>query len=204
MREGIGKNEMNELEPSVDKPQTQQRKAVMKPFIALSLTIASLLAVPGGVLASDHATGAQSTVNVDINNAANWVVIAKATVSIIPVFDAATHGCVVNASADVYWTGGGVAGVENRYRFTVSRNNTNPLTGLATERTLSTVDQPGVDNPNYYPVSTTGAFLGLTGDNGLNGGGQHTFYLLGRKALVTDPNVIVGDSSLSVVCVDPS
>ena len=82
----------------------------------------------------------------------------------------------------------------------VVRNNTNPVTGTGTERVLSMVDHADLNDPNYYPVSTTGVFTGLTNDNGTNGGGAHTFYLLGRKAAVADPNVSA-QASLSVTCV---
>jgi hypothetical protein len=179
----------------------------MKSLLSLSLAIASLLAVPGGALASDHATGTRSTVNVPIDDASNWVVITKATVSFPnqwPTFDTATHGCVVNASADVSWPGGSAADVENRYRFVLSLNNYNPTIDSGTERTLATVDHAGVNDPSYYPISTTLASTGLTKDNGLNGGGQHTFYFLGRKVLASDPPVTAVDYSISLICVDPS
>ena len=164
-----------------------------------SVTLAIALAVPSGVLANDYMTGTHSTSNVVVDDAFNWVVIRSATVTILPFFDTGSHGCVVNASADVNWGGGGPAGAENRYRFVVVRNNTNPVTGTGTERILSMVDQADVNDPNYYPVSTTGVFTGLTNDNGAGGGGAHTFYLLGRKVAAADPNVNT-QASLSVIC----
>jgi hypothetical protein len=57
------------------------------------------------------------------------------------------------------------------------------------------------ENPNYYPVSTTRAYEGLTSSDGVNGTAEHTFYLLGRKVASTDPDVTVTDASTSVVCV---
>jgi hypothetical protein len=174
----------------------------MNRLFSLSIAIASLLAVPSGALANNHVASSQSTSNVVINDAFNWVVIRSATVNLLAFFDPGSHGCVASASADVYWSGGGAAETENRYRFVVIRNNTNPVTGLSTERTLSMVDHAGVNDPNYYPVSTTGASGGLTSDNGAGGTGAHTFYLLGRKVAPEDPNVTVADASLSVICVD--
>src|SRR3989442_1759214 len=111
----------------------------MKRLFSLTLALASLLAIPGAALANNYVASSQSTSNVVIDDAFNWVVIRSATVNILPFFDPGSHGCVVNASADVYWTGGGPAEAENRYRFVVIRNNSNPVTGLSTERTLSMV-----------------------------------------------------------------
>jgi hypothetical protein len=84
----------------------------------------------------------------------------------------------------------------------VIRNNTNPVTGLGTERTLAVVDHPDLNDPNYYAISTTGVSGGLTNNNGVSGTGEHTFYFLGRKVSASDPNVTVTDASLSVMCVD--
>lgn len=122
--------------------------------------------------------------------------------NILPFFDPGSHGCVVNASADVYWTGGGPTEAENQYRFVVIRNNTNPVTGLGTERILSMVDHAGLNDPNSYPVSTTGVYGGVTSINGTGSPNAHTFYLLGRKVASEHPNVTVVDASLSVLCVD--
>ena len=71
-----------------------------------SVTLAIALALPSGVLANDYVTGTHSTAWVEIDDAANWVVIRSATVNILPFFDTGSHGCVVNASANVYWLGG--------------------------------------------------------------------------------------------------
>jgi hypothetical protein len=173
----------------------------MNRLFSWSLAVASLFAIPSGVLANNYVANSQGTVNVVIDDAFNWVVLRSVTVNILPFFDPGSHGCTVNASADVYWTGGSLAEAENRYRFAIVRNNTNPVTGGATERTLAMVDHAGSNDPNYYPISVTAGSGGLTSDNGAGGGGAHTFYLLGRKAAPEDPNVTVGDSSLSAMCV---
>ena len=174
----------------------------MKQLFSLPFAIACLLAVPGGALANDYVTGSHATANVTINDAFNWVLITKATVSILPVLDNGDHGCTVTASADVLWTGGSTNEVENRYRFVVIRNNTNPVTGLGTERTLAMVNHADLNDPNYHAISTTGVSGGLTNNNGVNGSGEHTFYFLGRKVSASDPNVTVTDASLAVMCVD--
>ncbi len=126
----------------------------------------SRLALPSGVLANDYVTGTHSTASVTIDGPDNWIVIRSVTVTILPFFDTGSHGCVVNASANVKWLGGGPVETENRYRFVLARNNPNPLTGTGTERILSMVDHADVNDPNYYPVSTTGVYTGLTNDNG--------------------------------------
>ena len=81
----------------------------------------------------------------------------------------------------------------------MTRANINPLTGTGTERILSMVDHADVNDPNYYPVSTTGVYTGLTNDNGASGGGAHTFYLLGRK--VGDAPDVTAQASFTVSCV---
>jgi hypothetical protein len=93
----------------------------MKRFFSLSLALASLLAIPGGALANDYVTGSHATANVTINDAFNWVLITKATVGILPVFDNGAHGCTVTASADVLWTGGGTGEVENSWSSATTR-----------------------------------------------------------------------------------
>jgi hypothetical protein len=168
---------------------------------AVSVPIAWLVVFSGPVLANNFVVGHGNNINVTLNSADSWIVIRSATV-IIPADDAARHGCVATASADMKQAG--AVGVENQYRFVLTRNNTDPATDSGSERTLELVDNDGVNDPNSKPVSTTQNFTGLTNNNGVDGTGTHTFYFLGRKVQAVDANADVLDASLSVICVDIS
>jgi len=167
---------------------------------SLCVPIASLLVFSGSVLANSFVVGSSSTANVELNSADNWIVIRSATVT-IPGSDAGAHGCVATASADVRNLGGG-GGIENQYRFVLTRNNTNPFTNTGSERLVDVVDNDGLNDPDYASVATTQHFTGLTNDNGANGTGAHTFYFLGRKVAAADVDTPVEDASLSVICLD--
>jgi hypothetical protein len=165
----------------------------------MPVAIASLLIFSDQVLANNFIVGHSSNGNVTLNSAANWTIIRTATV-IIPAADAATHGCVATASADMDHNG--AAGVENQYLFVLARNDSNPLTNTGSERLLELVDNNDVNDPDSKPVSTTQHFTGLTRTNGVNGTGTHNFYFLGRKVEAGDSNADVLDASLSVICVN--
>ena len=96
----------------------------------------------------------------------------------------------------------GDVGVENQYRFVLTRNNTNPATDTGSERMVELVNNRGINDPNSKPVSTTLHFTGLRNNNGVDGTGKHTFYFLGRKVEPLDRTSDVLDASLSVICVD--
>ena len=168
-------------------------------LLRVSVIVVCLLVLPGAVLANNFVVGSSSNGNVTLDSANNWIVVRSATVN-IPGGDGAVHGCVATASADM--ESGGAVGVENQYRFVLSRNNTNPTTNGGSERLLELVDNDGADHPDFKPVSTTVTSTGLTNDNGANGTGAHTFYFLGRKVEAGDANADVLDASLSVMCVD--
>ena len=95
----------------------------------------------------------------------------------------------------------GAEGLENQYRFVLTRNNSNPVTNTGSERILELINNSGVNDPNSKPVATTQHFTGLTNTNGTNGTGSHTFYFLGRKVEAADATAPVLDASLSVICV---
>jgi hypothetical protein len=172
----------------------------MKRFVfSVCVPIALLLVFSASVLANNFVVGSSSNVNVVVPSSDNWTVIRSATVN-IPLADGAAHGCVATASADVY--NPGPAGVENQYRFVLTRNNTNPVTNAGSERLLELVDNEGVNDPDYAAVATTQHFTGLTNDTGPNGTGSHTFYFLGRKVAAADTDTSVVDASLSVMCLD--
>ncbi|NML14693.1 hypothetical protein [Azohydromonas caseinilytica] len=163
-----------------------------------SVAIACLAALPGVALAGNFATGTSGSSDRLVTDNSNWTTLRTVSIA-ISSSDTAVHGCVVNASADVSFE---VAdeGVRNRYIFTVTRNDINPLTDSGFERTLFFVDNPNVRDTGIKPVATTGQFTGLTRSNGLNGTGTHTFRLLGRRLTAEPSTIAVTDSSLTVVC----
>ena len=164
----------------------------------LSAATACLAFFSGAALAGNFVAGDVSNGNVTISSSANWTTIRTASIA-IGATDAASHGCVVNASADVEHSGS--QGVENQYIFTVTRNDSNPVTNGGAERLLELVDNNGVNDPDSKPVATTSRFTGLTRTNGLSGGGTHTFRLLGRKVTAGTATTTVADASLTVLCV---
>lgn len=166
--------------------------------VSAAAAIAWLVAFSGPLLANNFVTGASNNGNVLLDSDNNWDTIRSVTVT-IPSNDGASHGCVVSASADMENRGGGI---ENKYRFVITHNDDSPDTDTGSERILELADNSGVDDPDSKPVSTTRHFTGLTNDNGINGGGGHTFYFLGRKAEAVDADADVLDASLTVICVD--
>ncbi|HEV8711767.1 MAG TPA: hypothetical protein VGX03_02940 [Candidatus Binatia bacterium] len=177
--------------------QSLKRLFKMSAFISSVLSVC-LLVVPGRVLATHElAVGSSTTTNINITSADNWTVLRSVDVSINTT---GSHQCVAIASADV--GSPGPAGVENQYRFVLTRNDSSPPTNTGSERTLELVDNSGVDDPDSKPVSTNLTFTGLTSTNGVNGTSTHTFRFLGRKVQAGDTTAAVLDSSLSVICVD--
>jgi hypothetical protein len=162
--------------------------------------ILSFLAMNGvflsGPASADFVAGLSSNGNVTIGSSANWTTVRSVLVT-IPSTNLSTYSCVANASADVDHNG--TVGVEQKYRFTIERNNSNPTTDGGSERTVETIDNTGVDDPDTHVVATTRHFTGLTRTNGTNGTGQHTFYFLGRIQQGTSTEVL--DASFNVICV---
>jgi hypothetical protein len=161
----------------------------------LCVSVASVL-FSGPVLAHEVVTGQCSNVDAAITSADNWTTIRFATVVINHV---GVHGCVATASADVF--NPPPPGVENQYRFVLTRNDATPATNTGSERVLELIDNPTINDPNSDAVSTNLHFTGLTSTNGLNGTGSHTFRFLGRKVQAGDTNTTVLDACLSVICI---
>ena len=94
------------------------------------------------------------------------------------------------------WTRRTLAGISPpRYDFfTITQNNANPfLSQNGVERTLEMRNQGGVNDPDFWPVSTN-RVIGMT-PNALQ-----IIRLLGRKQAGA-PNLIVDDAHLSIICV---
>jgi hypothetical protein len=117
-------------------------------------------------------------------SAANWSTLVSRQI-LIPANQIGY--CAATASADVLNPGGN----DNRYRFTLTRNDTSPAVGAACERTLE-ID--AID-PSSIVVGTTCPFLNVFP-------GTHTIRFLATKFNSGDANVTVDDSSLTIVCSD--
>jgi hypothetical protein len=171
-----------------------------KPFLALFL-----IAVSGQVYsANDEVAGSGTVTDVAISDNILWTTLRTVTHTVNG--GTGVNDCMVVASADVTNPG---ASSEKQYVFTITRNNNgNGVPALAEngtpEKTLGFVDNTGIDDINTAPVSTNAVFTGLTSRNGIGGGNQHTFYLLGKKKTSTSPspNATVEDSRIDFVCVD--
>jgi hypothetical protein len=157
-----------------------------------------LSAFPSALLAHNYVSGQISNVDFVLNDPNNWQTIRSVTV-VIAANDPATHSCVATASADMF--NASRPGVRSKYLFVLSRNNNNPSTNGGSERSLelATQSSPHLD-PESKPVSTTIHSVNLTNSNGVNGGGTHTFYFLGRYDQGSPSWVL--DGNVALVCVE--
>jgi len=99
--------------------------------------------------------------------------------------------CVPTASADAINPGG----LDNRYRLTLTKDDTSPVVGGGCERTIDIDDNAGVNDAKNILLGTTCPLLNVNA-------GLHTIRLLATKVTTGDANMIVDDSSLTVVCSD--
>ena len=136
--------------------------------------------------AGDFTASSASNTNVAITSNINWTTIRSAFVAAQPH----AHSCQITAGGDVFNPGGGL--VDQQYVFTVTIDDSNPITDGAAERTLELRDNGAVDDPGVMPVSTNLTVAASTA--------AHTFRFLGRKVGAAI-NTNVFDSTLSVVCI---
>ena len=176
---------------------TGRRVGLVRAFSFLPAAALGLLTLSAQVQAHNVVAGQSSNADVVVTSNNNWTIIRSVTVT-IPATDLLSHSCVAVASADV--ASPGPAGVENQYRFALSRNDANPATNTGSERTLELMDNSTVNDPDRKPVATNQHYTGLTRTNGTNGTGSHTFYFLGRKYEAADTNVTVETAGISVIC----
>ena len=166
---------------------------------SLPIAAAVVMFGTGAALADNHVAGVATNPDVVIDDASNWTILREVNI-VIPAGDG-SHDCVATASTDVTILNGQVD-EENQYLFVLTRNDDNPNTNGGSERTLALIDNTGVDDPNTKPVATTRPFFNVRDDNGLNGGGTHTFYFLGRKGSSSTADGTSEDVSFSVMCVE--
>ena len=138
--------------------------------------------VDGGAVALDV------VVNTAGGAAVNWTTLISREIQ-IPV-NQLWH-CVATAFADAINPGG----LDNRYRFTLTRNDTSPAVGGACERTVDIDDNTALNDSHNIVAGTTCPFLNVSA-------GVHTIRFLATKVTTADANMTIDDSSLTVVCSD--
>ena len=78
--------------------------------------------------------------------------------------------------------------------FTITQNNANPpISENGVERTIELRNQGGVNDPDFWPVSTNRVI-------GFEPNVSQVIRLLGRKEPGA-PNLVVDDAHLSIICV---
>jgi hypothetical protein len=142
----------------------------------------------GTVYANSFARGASRTSNVALTDPNNWQTILTISISA----SAHSHGCQAVGSLDALNPGNNAT--TQNYFFTISLDNANPPLGASgVERSIELRDQGGVNDPNFWPVSTNTLIS-------LSANASHTVRLLGRRAFGA-PNLVVDDAVLSIICV---
>ena len=156
-------------------------------MIASAILFVGACAATAPVQAGSFALGADRTSNFVITSAANWQTILTINIPSSPH----GHACQAVASWDALNPNGNAA--SQAYIFTITLDNPNPITNsTGVERRLEMRDQPSVNDPNTWPVSTNSVF-------GLTPNVPHVIRLLGRKA--AGPNLTVDDAHLSILCI---
>ncbi|MBW4618128.1 MAG: hypothetical protein KME17_01925 [Cyanosarcina radialis HA8281-LM2] len=158
--------------------------------------------IVGGTLLASFATmplaanaqvlGTGTNGNITIFSSANWTPLLALNVPA----RSTTRTCMVVGSLEALNPNGNNSGANagQTYLFTVTANNSNPVTNGRAERSIEMRDQSGVNDPNFWPVSTNDTFV-------LAANASHTIRLLGRKADANAPNMVIGDSTLSIACI---
>src|SRR5688572_7849535 len=161
--------------------------------ICASIIMSSVAVIPFQASAEGaRVDGGGVAVDVVVNTAGgaavNWTTLISREIQ-IPA-NQIWH-CVATAFADAINPGG----LDNRYRFTLTRNDTSPVVGAACERTIDIDDNTALNDSHNIVVGTTCPFLNVNA-------GVHTIRFLATKVSTGDANMIVDDSSLTVVCSD--
>lgn len=140
--------------------------------------------------ADTRAGGEGTTVNVTLDA----VVVDAADVWEILESEALTlttrSNCIVVACSDVSNNSTGTQ--DNDYRFVISLDDTSPGVNTPSERSIELSDNPGVDDPNVWPVCSTRALIVPAG--------SHTIYWLGSRAAPVDVITTVEDSTMTIGC----
>jgi len=163
------------------------RDAAKFRLILCGATAASIACFSTLADAHDITIGSEDTANFVCDSSVRWDTVRSVTLG---VFTHA-HNCVINASADLSNPSGDTA--DQLYHISVSMDTTSPALDNSTARTVELRGQSKINDPGRWPVSTTSRVVA-----GANA--PHTFLLLCRKNNGTNPNLIIVDSGINVVC----
>jgi hypothetical protein len=168
----------------------------MKISIALgtAILVISLIGAVPASQASESAVAGTSSVTDDTITSTAWDTLLSKDV-VIPGFPASsgsTSHCVANRSSDA---ANPLSGDDNRYDFTLSVDTSAPASNSGSERTIEFDKLDTSEEEERIAVSSTGYFGELTP-------GTHTFRWLARKDTSGAANMVVEDSSLTIICTD--
>ena len=175
-----GKNERDHLYSGY---ATEEKRVIL--FGVLAVGIACL---SNGAKAHDVTLENEGTGGFTCTQSANWDTVRTLSLGSFPH----AHGCVITGAADLDNPGGNTA--NQLYHITVTMDDANPVLDSTGARTVELRDQPSVNDPDFFPVSTTSR-----GFAAANVG--HDFILLCRKDSAGNPNIFIRDSSLIVECI---
>ena len=161
-------------------------------LLASSVVVTALTIVAGtAAQAGSFAYGVDRTSDFTISNSSNWQTILTLT---IPSGFTAGHGhaCQAVASLDAKNPGGDLAAQYVLLHDHAEQRQSVPQSN-GVERTIEMRNQGGVNDPDFWPVSTN-RVIGMTAN------APQIIRLLGRKQAGA-PNLIVDDAHLSIICV---
>jgi hypothetical protein len=137
--------------------------------------------------AHDITLGSESTLDFLCDATANWDTARSVVLGSFPH----AHNCVIIASVELNNPGGNTA--DQLYHISVSMDNVNPPLDNSAARTVELRGQAHVNDPSRWPVSTTSRVVA-----GANA--SHIFRLLCRKNSFGNPNLLIVDSGINIVC----
>ena len=137
--------------------------------------------------AHDITLGSEGTEDAQCDATASWKTVRSVVLGSFPH----AHICVIVASVDLRNPGGNTA--DQLYDISVSMDNVNPPLDNSAARTVELRSQAHVNDPARWPVSTTSRVVA-----GANA--SHTFRLLCRKNSFGNPNLLIVDSGINIIC----
>jgi hypothetical protein len=154
--------------------------------LGLAVMLALMLAAGDGAATEVTVAGTSTTSLDTITGTAPDILLSKT------VFLLVSSDCAVTASSD---TLNPLNGDNNLYIFGLNVDDTT-TTKAGSNRVIDYDNLSVNEEPNRQPVTSTFVFGSLSGNT------NHTFYWSARKFDTNDANMVVGSSSMSIVCSD--
>ncbi len=151
--------------------------------------VVSLLAGMGVASADTRAGGEGTITDITLNNTVDEVTDIWEILESEPLTLTSASQCIVTACSDVINTSAGTT--DNDYNFVIA-SVTNPGLNTVSERHIELSDNPGINDPDVWPVCST-RHLSLPS-------GSHTIYWLGAKESASDVNTRVEDTTMTIGC----